>query len=103
MVAPSRFPGTNPGNHISARAQEFILGVAIRADARVALLEGVYVQLAIHMGRELVVPQPDPVPSRPEVPGPRVSGFDWAQLDEFHIDEVFLLRVPMLKTCPHFL
>ena len=93
------FPGTNPGNHISARAQEFIFGEAIRADARVALLEGVYVQLAIHMGRELV-PQPHP-PSPAVVLGPR-AGFDWSLLDEFQIDEIFLFRVPMLKSCPHF-
>ena len=63
------FPGTSPGNHISARAQEFIIGEASCADARVVLLQGVYVQLAIHMGHELVVPQPHPIPHEPVVSG----------------------------------
>ena len=98
------FPGTNPGNHISARVQKFIIGEAIRADARVALLEGVYVQLAIHMGCELGVPQPHLTPSPPVVVGPRATaGFDWSLLDDFQIDEIFLFRVTMLKTCPHFM
>ena len=79
------FPGTNPGNHIAARAQEFILGEAIRADARVALLEG-------HMGRELAVPQPHSTPSPPVAVGPRATaGFNWSLLDEFQINEIFLL------------
>ena len=37
------FPGAQPGNHISARAQEHLLTSACREDARVALLESVYV------------------------------------------------------------
>ena len=38
------------------------------------------------------------------VVGPRATaGFDWSLLDDFQIDEIFLLRVTMLKTCPHFM
>ena len=81
------FPGTSPGNHIS---QEFIMGEASHVDARVALLEGVYVQLAIHMGRH-------PTGRR------ETAGVDWGQLDQFQVDNLFLTRVPMLKSCAHFL
>ena len=62
------FPATLPGNHISARAQEFLLAEAGRQDARVGLIEVVCVNLAIHMGREAIG-------ARPEIlPGPRSSG-----------------------------
>ena len=87
------FPGTNPGNHISARAQEFIFGEPSAPTHE--WFEGVYVQLEIHMGCELAVPHLTPSP--PLVVGPRATaGFDWSLLDEFQIDERFLLRVPML-------
>ena len=39
------------GNHISARAQEHILFEASASDARVVLLESVYVVLTLHRGR----------------------------------------------------
>ena len=80
------------------------MGEASRVDARVALLEGVYVQLAIHMGRELVAPQPHPIPQEPVVSGRReTAGVDWEQLGQFQVDDIFLTRVPMLESCPHFL
>ena len=63
----------------------------------------VYVQLAIHTGRGLVVRQPHPSPSPSVVLGLRATGFDWSQKDEFQINEMFLFRVPLFKTCPHFL
>ena len=79
------------------------MGKASRADARVALLEGVHVQLAIHMDRELVVRQPHPIPQELVVSGRReTAGVDWGQLDQFQVDDIFLTRVPM-KSCPHFL
>ena len=28
---------------------------------------------------------------------------DWSQLDAFSLEELFLLHVPMLRICPHFL
>ena len=91
------FAGTAPGNHIAARDQEFILGEASRLDARVSLLEVVYVKLAIHLGRCLTVPQ-----SQHPIREVRAN-FDWAQLDQFQIEDLFLHPIPMLKSCPHFL
>ena len=41
------FPAVRPGSHISARAQEFLLSEACQVDGRVALLEAVYVVIAI--------------------------------------------------------
>ena len=51
------FPAVQPGNQISAHAQEFLLSEACRADNRVALLEAVYVIIAIHKGRESALPK----------------------------------------------
>ena len=50
-----RFAGTLPDNHIQARAQQHILGLACAADGRVALLEAVFVSVTIHLGRQLGV------------------------------------------------
>ena len=49
------FQAVQPGNHIGARAQEVLLGRACSEDARVALLESVYVALVLHTGREIRV------------------------------------------------
>ena len=43
------------GNHISARAQEHILRQVCEVDARVALLEVMYVLITVHLGRQLAV------------------------------------------------
>ena len=42
------------GKHISARAQEHILRQACAVDARVALLEVMYVLITVHVGRQLL-------------------------------------------------
>ena len=47
------FPRTTPGNHISARAQEFILGGATTLDARCALLEAVFVLVTVNVVWEM--------------------------------------------------
>ena len=47
------FPRTTPGNHISARAHEFILGEATTLDARCALLEAVFVLVTVNVAREM--------------------------------------------------
>ena len=86
-----RFAGAQPGNHIPARAQEFLISEACRFDARVALLEAFFVRLTLHMGRQMAVP--------PQV----VEADRWDQLDSVNLTEFMLLRVPMLKSCPHFL
>ena len=49
------FAAVQPGNHISARAQEFYSRKR-RNDARVALFEVVFVPLTLHMGRTMAVP-----------------------------------------------
>ena len=32
-----------------------------------------------------------------------ITADSWGQLDQVDFDEMFLMRVPMLKNCPHFL
>ena len=101
------FVATAPGNHIAARAQEFIFSEAIAADARVALLEAVYVCCTVHVSRQLAVP-----PTIRESPRPRVvqrrtfpSSFpdgSWEQMDDLELSDLFLMRIPMLRSCPHF-
>ena len=41
------FPRVSPGNHISARAQEFLVGEAVSFDARAVWLEAVFVTVTI--------------------------------------------------------
>ena len=73
---------------------------ACSEDARVALLESVFVALVLHTGREIRV---EPALEATEAP-PRDSVLGgWAQLDEVDLQEELLNRVPMLKSCPHFL
>ena len=92
------FAGRQPGNHISARAQEYILNVARRIDARVALLEVTYVAVVFFVARHMV---PAGVQTR-EVPraqgthqvswnntGGLPSGV-WVQLDEVDAEDFFL-------------
>ena len=101
------FPGTQPGNHISARAQEHILTEACRTDARVALLEASHVAVVLHVGRQMAVPsaiQGD-AEQRFRQAGrqdTRTNPFDgaWAQLDS--VDCHDLTKIPMLKSCPRF-
>ena len=103
------FPATRPGHHISGRAQEFILTSACREDARVALLEVVFVVITLNEGRNQTPAEGDVVPPIPRasiggtgIPTsvPRDS---WEQLDNVDLEEVFLRRTPMLRSCPHFL
>ena len=91
------FAATVPGNHIAARAQEFIFSEAIAADARVALLEAVYVCYTVHVSRQLAVP-----PTIRESPRPRVvqrrtspSSFpdgSWESMDDLDLSDLFLMR-----------
>ena len=94
------------GNHISARAQEDIPSCACSAHGRVALLEAVYTSIAIFAGRRMAPPgSRAPVVGRGRpvrAIGP-TQDESWAQLDGVDAKEVFQERVPMLKTCPHFL
>ena len=54
VVEESRFP--RPGHHISARAQEYLLHEGCIEDARVALLETVFVLIALQQVRASGVP-----------------------------------------------
>ena len=61
------FPRCAVGNHISTRAQEHILRQACAVDARVALLEVMYVLITVHDGQlavldgaSVTVPMPPP-------------------------------------------
>ena len=93
------FQAVQPGNHIGARAQEVLLGRACSEDARVALLESVYVALVLHTGREIRV---EPALAATEAPRDSVLG-GWAHLDEIDLQEELFNQVQMLKSCPHFL
>ena len=66
-----------------------------------SLIEVTCVHLAIHMRQEAtcdVAPQEVAQPPA-QLPG----GSMWEQVDSFSFEDVFLHRVPMLKTCPHFM
>ena len=103
------FAATQSGNHIPARVQEFVLSSACRVDARVALLEVVYVRAVLHTAQQMTVPRiRGPVrESHRQHPHPTrnatLPGNGWAELDDIDVEEVFLQRIPMLKSCPRFL
>ena len=103
------FPRTARGNHISARAQEFSIGEAVLVDARSALLEAVCVVVTLHVGRDIAgaggeAPEP-PTDMRQRAPPVHagMSSEGWEQLDRVNLNEIFLERVPVMKTCPRFL
>ena len=94
------FPRCAAGNHISARAQEHILSSACAADGRV------YTATAIVAGRQMAPPvsrAPVLARRRPVRSSGSVQDESWAQFDNIDVQEVFQQRVPMLKTCAHFL
>ena len=88
------------GNHIAARAQEFIWEEAATVDARVALLEAAFVRVTIQAGRELTAGEPS---HRVPFPSHCISAESWVQLDYIDLGEAFTTRVPMLRSCPRFL
>ena len=71
------FPRTAPGNHISARAQEHIFSEASAIDARVALLEAVYVLVTLQRGRDLGFPAVDRDPAPQRGSGTMSLGSSW--------------------------
>ena len=68
-------------------------------DARVSLIEVTCVRLAMHMGQEAI----GDVALEAEQVAQPPTGTLWEQVDSFTLEDVFLRRVPMLKTCPHFM
>ena len=107
LVQKGRFPRcTTRENHISARGQEHLLTSACREDARVALLESVHVGITLHVAREGAAnhpPQEGGQANQSQVRAPLQPEDQWHQLDQFDLENVFSLRVPTLKSCPHFL
>ena len=101
------YPGAQPGNHITARAQEHLFHRASGVDARVSLLEVAFVTIVLHMGRQGRESGRAAIGSVPSMPtnstAERIGEVDWSQLDFFSLEELFLLQVPMLRSCPHFL
>ena len=82
---------------------------AFREDARVALLEVVFVVITLNEGRNQTSAEGDVVPPIPRasiggtgIPT-SVSRDSWEQLNNVDLEEVFLRRTPMLRSCPHFL
>ena len=99
------FPGLAFGNHISARAQEFILIEGCSHDGRVTLLEF----SLFYTGRTQTVENPTIVAERSRVEVVqyprrpfRVISERWASLDGVQVEELFVQRMPMLKSCFYF-
>ena len=102
------FPSAQVGNHISTRAQEHILSEASASDARVVLLESVFVVLTLHRGRQIgMTPRlsgPQGSTPMPAVHDPQNPHADnWSSLDQVDLGDVFSQRIPTLNSCPHFL
>ena len=103
----SGFPATRPGNHIPGRAQEHIMTVSCQVDARVAFLECVVVALTLDEGRQR---PPNNTSRSHHGARTRDTGIplevlrsSWDVMDEVNLEEVFLSRTPMLRSCPAFL
>ena len=96
------FAATQPGNHIPARVQEALSQEVCRIDARVVLLEAMFVQLVLHFGRYTVVSRGAEPGTNQSAPATRtmVESSRWAQMDDVDSTECMLRRIPMLKTCP---
>ena len=98
------FAGTQPGNHIPARAQEFILEEVCREDARVALLEACFVAAVMHMGRVPMPRNPEPVQgnSHPTNSQRGLSHQCWRWLDSSRCKEGPLEKGAHVKVLPAF-
>ena len=102
------FPGLQLGNHISARAQEFVLAGGCRFDAPVAMLEAVFVTTTLEFGRQTIPAREQPNEiltgsARDQgrsLRDPTIPNLDF--FDDLDLEELFAERVPMLKSCPHF-
>ena len=68
------YPGAQPGNHITTRAQEHLLQRASDVDARVSLVESVFVIIAVQLGRQAF--RPDPIDGAPNSSHVRPGGLN---------------------------
>ena len=98
------FPGPQPGNHIA----QFVLAEGCRFDARVAMLEAVFVTTTLEFGRQTIPAreQPNEIltgPARDQGRSQRdasIPNLDF--FDDVDLEGLFAERVPMLKSCPYF-
>ena len=101
-----RMSATRWGAHFSGRAQERILSRAVTSDGRVALLEGIYVQVTLHHCRRGLPPeQPcrsEGVSYRCADPTPSESS-SWDDVDSMSLERVYDSRFGVLRSCPHHL
>ena len=67
------------------------------------LLEAVFVQLVLHLGRQTVVPQGAEPATNYSAPASRGELTRWAQMDDVDLTECMLRRIPMFKTCLRFM
>ena len=97
------FPATQPGNHISARAQEVLLAEACQVDGRVALLEVVCTNVAIHLGREWAVPEAIRPQSTPDATGHSCTGVQLASTRPIQFGGLPLDKGSHIAEVPSFL
>ena len=100
------FAATRPGHHTPARAQESILSQACEGDARVAILETVFVSTVLHLGRLMGIP-PVTKDRTPEVRWIRSFDSPFSELGtgtkSFFKIGLRIVRCPKLRTCPQCL
>ena len=104
-------PRSSPGSYLAARTQELILSAACGSDARVALLEGVFVAIVIDMGRAIANPfvSSSSVESahdnqkRTSSCAHRDHSRQLGPIGPGGPRRDVLDASPMLKNCPHFL
>ena len=88
--------GNTTGHHIVARAQEHILTAGCRVDARVGMLESVFVTLTLSEGRQRAsgTSRRHTNERRHSTAIPtEVPRESWEQMDQINMEEVFLRRV----------
>ena len=103
------FPRPRWCAHITARAQERILTMAVAVDARVSGVEAIYVQVALLDCRRVPMPV-EPIfhevvrgtVGRPRTAFPETFLEEcWAVVDDVNLRDFFDLRFPVLQSCPH--
>ena len=93
VVAGSKFPGPQPGNHISARKSCVVGGNFCDHNIGNGTSQCTSVCPNSQCGNR--VHRASQVPLR-------VDHSSWASLDRVDLEDLFSQRIPMLKSCPHF-
>ena len=92
------FPRPRWGAHFSGRAQERILNFVIARDVRGAVLESLFVHIAMSWCREAEFPVAQSVPQCEAPQSSAVS--EWEVLDRIDLEEVFHTRFAVLQGWP---